>query len=162
LGDNSKRTGRFEMKNKKNVILLVATIFGALVLMFIFSSLAVRTDGTGSDSLAKIAWAGIPNGISTISEICFAGLPFAKIVIMIGFIILLILLIIYLAIFPIVSIIAVVLNCIGWKSNNKKIILASAVLYVVGLNIISAALCFIVYAKLKKMPVDQDIIGASK
>jgi hypothetical protein len=139
-----------QMKNKKKETLLAAAIFGVLMLLIIFLiPLILKSDGDDSVAIG-LSWCAIPDMASGISIMNFVNSPFENFVLEIVGLIFLVLIIIFLAIFPIVSIIAVVLNCIGWNNNSKKITLASAVLYILGLNIISAALCFIGYAELKK------------
>jgi len=51
---------------------------------------------------------------------------------------------------PILFVAALVLNIFAWLKNGAKRTLAAAILYLVGLNIPSAILCFIGFSKLKK------------
>lgn len=60
------------------------------------------------------------------------------------------------AMLSIISILAILLNIFGWLKNGSKKILIAGILYLIGLNIPSAVLCFIGYRQLKQTEESTD------
>jgi len=92
----------------------------------------------GDSSFTLFILQGVPVAINAIGS-----LPFKDIIIMWA-------IIIYIMLAFISLIIAIVLNFIGWKKNDTKKVLFSAILYIISLTIPSSIICFIDFVKNKK------------
>jgi len=57
---------------------------------------------------------------------------------------------------PILIVSAIVFNIFAWLKNENKKTIISAILYLIGLNIPSAVLCFIGFSKLKRKNISEN------
>ena len=130
---------------KKNILLLIAFILGICILVFIIGALFVSI-GVFIESHEMVKVHGEDYGINLYREDfsqVTAGERRLEVFLMC--------VIIFFA--AIINVFALIFNFIGWKINNNKKIIIAAILYIflVIYGLPSSILCFISYAKMRKI-----------
>jgi len=116
-------------EKKKNPLLLIAGIFGLLMLVFWVVPLMEKADGSGSDSLFSALFSNIndPGAIIAVKVMAL-----------------------YYVIALIASfIISIAISFFGKLRNNSKKVLLAAISYIISMSLFSALLCFIAYPIMK-------------